>query len=69
MTDREVRLRLRIDHLSDRARTAEDRVAALEERLARWRRSAYLLRNSRDLWKLRAKQRLVLHGSATGRKS
>jgi hypothetical protein len=55
LTDREFRLRVRIDELLDQRDAATKRADEARARAVRWRERAYALTRSRDLWRNRAR--------------
>ena len=57
MTDRELRLRTRIDQLSDERDLYRERWEAARGRGVRWRIRLVAMRKSRDKWKALAQER------------
>jgi hypothetical protein len=55
MTDRELRLRHRIDQLSDRIEELELERDTAVKRAGKWYQRAYDAERSRDMWKARVK--------------
>jgi hypothetical protein len=57
MTDRELRLRQRIDQLADERDHALEQLARAREQRNRWRWRSYMFRKQATLWRLRALKR------------
>jgi len=71
MTDRELRLRTRIDTLMDERERLNERCAVLEGRVERYRNQVKNLaqvRQAREMWKARAKGREWAQHQKVGRK-
>lgn len=59
MTERELRLRERIDTLTDRCEKLEGQLAEARLLTAKWRWRAYDLSAGRDMWRARARRDLT----------